>query len=77
MSFDRKKIAHKVIWPKVHLTESSFDRKLFLKMIIWPKAFAKNCHLNDDRNGLVGSIADLIPKGPGFESQISHGFSLM
>jgi hypothetical protein len=25
-------------------------------------------------NGSVGSIADLIPKGPGFESQISHGF---
>jgi hypothetical protein len=28
----------------------------------------------DDLNGSVGSIADLIPKGPGFESQISHGF---
>jgi hypothetical protein len=25
-------------------------------------------------NGSVGSIADLIPKSPGFESQISHGF---
>jgi hypothetical protein len=23
---------------------------------------------------MVGSIADLVPKGPGFESQISHGF---
>jgi hypothetical protein len=31
----------------------------------------------DDLNGSVGSIADLIPKGSGFESQISHGFSLM
>jgi hypothetical protein len=28
----------------------------------------------DDLNGSVGSIADLTPKGPGFESQISHGF---
>jgi hypothetical protein len=34
-------------------------------------------HLKDDLNGSVGSIADLIPKGTGFESQISHGFSLM
>jgi hypothetical protein len=31
----------------------------------------------DDLNGSVGSIADLIPKGLGFGSQISHGFSLM
>jgi hypothetical protein len=31
----------------------------------------------DDLNGSVGSFADLIPKGPEFESQISHGFSLM
>jgi hypothetical protein len=33
--------------------------------------------LADDLIGSVGSITDLIPKGPGFESQISHGFSLM
>jgi hypothetical protein len=25
-----KKNAHKVVWPKIHLTESLFDRKLFL-----------------------------------------------
>jgi hypothetical protein len=31
----------------------------------------------DDLNGSVGSIADLVPKGPGFESQISQGFFLM
>jgi hypothetical protein len=31
----------------------------------------------DDLNGSVGNITDLISKGPGFESQISHGFSLM
>jgi hypothetical protein len=31
----------------------------------------------DNLNGSVGSFTDLIPKGPGFESQISHGFSLM
>jgi hypothetical protein len=30
-----------------------------------------------DLNGSVGSIADLIPKGPEFESQISHDFFLM
>jgi hypothetical protein len=29
----------------------------------------------DDLNGSVGSITDLILKGPGFESQIRHGFS--
>jgi hypothetical protein len=37
MSFDRKKTAHKVVWPKFYLTVSACDRKLFLKMIIWPK----------------------------------------
>jgi hypothetical protein len=31
----------------------------------------------DDLNGSVGSIADLKPKGPGFESRISQGFFLM
>jgi hypothetical protein len=34
-----------------------------------------SCVCYDDLNGSVGSIADLILKGPGFESQISHGFS--
>jgi hypothetical protein len=29
-----------------------------------------------DLNGSVGSIADLKPKGPGFESRISQGFFL-
>jgi hypothetical protein len=38
-----EKILLKVVWPKIHLTESSFDRKLFLKMIIWPKS-----HLTED-----------------------------
>jgi hypothetical protein len=28
----------------------------------------------DDLNGSVGSIANLKPKGPGFESRISQGF---
>jgi hypothetical protein len=28
-SFDWKKIAQKVVWPKIHLTKSSFDRKVF------------------------------------------------
>jgi hypothetical protein len=39
--------------------------------------FVLRIGLADDLNGSVGSIADLILKGPGFESQISHGFSLM
>jgi hypothetical protein len=30
-----------------------------------------------DLNGSVGSIADLKPKGQGFESRISQGFFLM
>jgi hypothetical protein len=35
------------------------------------------CELPDDLNGSVGSIADLKPKGPGFDSRISQGFFLM
>jgi hypothetical protein len=34
-------------------------------------------NVNDNLNGSVGSIADLKPKGPGFESRISQGFFLM
>jgi hypothetical protein len=36
-----------------------------------------SCALVDDLHGSVGSIADLKPKGPGFESRISQGFFLM
>jgi hypothetical protein len=32
---------------------------------------------HDDLNGSVGSIADLKPKGLGFETRISQGFFLM
>jgi hypothetical protein len=41
-------------------------------LIIILRIFSK-----DDLNGSVGSIADLKPKGPGFESRISQGFFLM
>jgi hypothetical protein len=30
---------------------------------------------HDDLHGSVGYTADLKPKGPGFESRISHGVS--
>jgi hypothetical protein len=42
--------------------------KLGLILFWWELSF-------DDLNGSVGSIANLILKGPGIESQISHGFS--
>jgi hypothetical protein len=41
------------------------------------KNLAFNEDSNDDLNGSVGSIADLKPKGPGFESRIGQGFFLM
>jgi hypothetical protein len=33
--------------------------------------------MDDDLNGSVGSIADLKPKSPGFETRVSEGFFLM
>jgi hypothetical protein len=39
--------------------------------------FLYHQHETSDLNGSVGSIADLKPKGPGFEPRISQGFFLM
>jgi hypothetical protein len=46
-------------------------------MFFGPKSVILKHITYDDINGSVGSIADLKPKGPGFESRISQGFFLM
>jgi hypothetical protein len=48
--------------------------EFFMPFLIF---FFVQVHPVDDLNGSVGSIADLKPKGLGFESRISQGFFLM
>jgi hypothetical protein len=46
ISFNRKKIAHKVVWPKIHLTESFFRKWSFDRKVIGPKAIFEKWTFN-------------------------------